>query len=82
MIMRTNTGPITISQPLVWSILFDNTQKKLTQLDILYKNEDKVGGRGDNFTFKLSVFYDEYQLIGFLSNSYLDNASFMLTSEA
>ncbi len=51
--------------------------KELTQLDKLYKNEDKFGGTGDNFTFKLSVFYDKCQLVGLSSNAYLGGASVM-----
>ena len=56
--------------------------KELTQLDKLYKNDDKFGGTGDNFTFRLSVFYDKCQLVGLPLNAYLESASVMLTGQA
>ena len=56
--------------------------KELTQLDKLYKNEDKFGGTGDNFTFKLSIFYDKCQLVGLPPDAYLEGASVMLTGQA
>ena len=56
--------------------------KELTQLDKLYKNEDKFGGTGDNFAFKLSIFYDKCQLVGLPSDAYLEGASVMLTGQA
>lgn len=52
------------------------------QLDKLYKNKDKSGGTGDNFTFKLSVFYDKCQLVGLSSDTYLKGAFVMLTGQA
>lgn len=56
--------------------------KKLTQLDKLYKNEYKVCGIRNNFTFKLSIFYDKYQLISLSPNAYLEGTSVMLTGQA
>ena len=56
--------------------------KKLIQLDKLYKNKDKFGGTGDNFAFKLNIFYDKCQLVGLLSDAYLEGASVMLTGQA
>ena len=56
--------------------------KELTQLDKLYKNEDKFGGTGDNFTFKLSIFHDKCQLVGLPPDAYLEGASIMLTGQA
>ncbi len=56
--------------------------KELTQLDKLYKNEDKFDGNGDNFTIELSVFYNKCQLVGLLSNAYFESASNMLTGKA
>ncbi len=55
--------------------------KKLIQLDKLYKTKDKFGGIGDNFAFKLSIFYHKCQLVGLPVNAYLKGAFIMLISE-
>lgn len=52
--------------------------KKLIQFDKLYKNKDKFSGTEENFTFKLNIFYDKYQLVSFLSDTYFKNASIIL----
>ena len=56
--------------------------KKLIQLDKLYKNKDKFSRTRDNFTFKLSIFYDKCQLVGLLLDAYLEGASIILTGQA
>ena len=56
--------------------------KKLTHLDKLYKNKDKFGGTEDNFTFKLSIFYDKCQLIDLPLDAYLKNSSIILTGQS
>lgn len=47
--------------------------KELIQLNKLYKNKDKFGGIRNNFTFKLSIFYDKCQFVRLFSNVYLEN---------
>ena len=56
--------------------------KELTLLDKLYKNKDKFGRTRDNFTFKLSIFYDKCQLVGLHPDAYFEGASVMLTGQA
>lgn len=55
--------------------------KKLVQLDKLYKNEDKFSGIGDNFIFKLSIFYNKYQFIGLFSEVYLESIKVILIDQ-
>lgn len=56
--------------------------KELIQLDKLYKNEDKFSRTEDNFTFKLSIFYDKCQLVGLLLDTYFEGVSVLLTGQA
>ena len=48
----------------------------------MYKTEDKFGGIGDNFAFKLSIFHDKCRFVGLSSDSYLEGTSVMLTDQA
>lgn len=48
----------------------------------LYKNKNKFGWIRDNFTFKLRISYDKYQLAGLSPDTYLKNVFVMLTGQA
>ena len=48
----------------------------------MYKIKNKFGGTGDNFTFKLGIFHDKYQLVGLPSDAYHEDTFVMLTSQA
>ena len=74
---QSNYQPASSPVPTIWQY-----SKKLTQLNKLYKNEDKFGRTGDNFTFKPSIFYDKCQLVGLPPDAYLEGASVMLTGQA
>lgn len=43
---------------------------------------DKFDGKGYNFNFKLSIFYDKCQLVGLSSDAYLEGAFVILTGQA
>lgn len=51
-------------------------------LDKIYKEEDKFGGRGDNFDFKVTVYYDKCRRAGLPPHAYIFGASIMLTGQA
>jgi hypothetical protein len=56
--------------------------KELTQLNKIYKKKDKFSGIGDNFSFKLIIFYDKCELVELLSNAYIQKTSIMLSDQA
>lgn len=51
-------------------------------MDKIYKEEDKFGRTGDNFDFKLTVYYDKCRQAGLPSHTYIYGASIMLTGQA
>ena len=56
--------------------------KELTQLDKIYKSEDKFSGTGDNFAFKLTIYYNKCRLVGLPPEAYIQGASIMLSGQA
>ena len=51
-------------------------------LDKVYKDEDKFSGTGDNFNFKVTIFYNKCRQIGLPPNVYIQGASIMLFGQA
>ncbi len=51
-------------------------------LDKIYKDEDKFSGTGDNFNFKVTIFYDKCRRVGLPPNAYIYGASIMLSGQA
>lgn len=43
---------------------------------------DKFVGIKDNFIFKLSIFYNKYQLVALILDAYLENISIILIGQA
>ena len=56
--------------------------RELTQLDKTYREEEKFGGTGDNFSFKTNIFYDKCRRAGVPPTAYMEAASIMLTGQA
>lgn len=55
---------------------------ELTQLDKVYKDDDKFSGTGDNLDYKLAIFYDKCNRIGLPPEMYGRAASIMLSGQA
>lgn len=51
-------------------------------LDKIYKDEDKFSGTGDNFNFKVTIFYDKCRRVGLLPNAHFYGASIILSGQA
>ena len=51
-------------------------------LDKIYKDKDKFSGIGDNFTFKVTIFYDKCRRVGLPPNAYIYGVSIMLSGQA
>ena len=51
-------------------------------LDKIYKDKDKFSGMGDNFNFKVTIFYDKYRQVGLLIDAYIYSASIILSGQA
>ena len=52
---------------------------KLVMLDKIYKDEDQFSGIGNNFNFKVTIFYDKCKQVGLLLNTYIYSASIILS---
>ena len=50
-------------------------------LDKIYKDEDKFSGTGDNFNFKVTIFYNKYRQVGLPPNAYIYGTSIMLSGQ-
>ena len=51
-------------------------------LDKIYKNKDKFSGTGDNFNFKVIIFYNKYRPVGLPPNAYIYDTFIMLFGQA
>ena len=51
-------------------------------LDKIYKEEDKFSGTGDNFNFKVTIFYNKYRQVRLPPNAYIYSTSIMLSDQA
>lgn len=69
-------------QNLIQSIQDNQFSRQLVLLDKIYKEEDKFGGTGDNFDFKVTVYYDKCRRADLPSHAYIYSASIMLTGQA
>ena len=56
--------------------------KELIMLDKIYKDDDKFGGTGDNFSFKVTIFLDKCRRVGLPEDAYIQGASIMLSGQA
>lgn len=45
--------------------------KKLIMLYKIYKDNDKLSGKDDNFSFKVTIFLDKYRQVDLRGNSYI-----------
>ncbi len=64
------------------SRLVQNFFKKLSQLDKIYKNDEKFKSTDDNFEFKLKIFINKCKRVELSSHAYLKEIAFMLASRA
>ena len=51
-------------------------------LDKIYKNDDKFGGTGNNFSFKVTIFLNKYRQIGLPEDAHILGAPIMLSGQA
>ena len=51
-------------------------------LDKIYKEKDKFSSIGDNFNFKITIFYNKCRRVGLSPNTYIYGASIMLSGQA
>ena len=51
-------------------------------LDKIYKDDDKFGGIGDNFRFKVTIFLDKCRRVGLPEDAYIQDTSIMLSGQA
>ena len=56
--------------------------RELVLLDKIYKDDDKFSGTGDNFVFKVNIYYDKCRRVGLPPDAYLHDASIMLFGQA
>jgi hypothetical protein len=59
-----------------------NFFKKLSQLDKIYKNDEKFKSTDDNFEFKLKIFINKCKRVELSSHVYLKKIAFMFASRA
>jgi hypothetical protein len=55
-----------------------NFFKKLSQLNKIYKNDEKFKNTNDNFDFKMRIFFNKCKRVELSSHAYMKKASFML----
>ena len=55
---------------------------KLIMLDKFYKDDDKFGDMGNNFSFKVTFFLNKYRHVGLPKDVYIQGASIMLSDQA
>jgi hypothetical protein len=59
-----------------------NFFKELSQLDKIYKNDEKFKNTDDNFEFKLKIFINKCKRVELSSHAYLKEVASMLASRA
>jgi hypothetical protein len=64
------------------SRLVQNFFKKLSQLDKIYKNDEKFKSTDDNFEFKLKIFINKCKRVELSSHAYMKEIAFMLANRA
>jgi hypothetical protein len=62
------------------SRLVQNFFKELSQLDKIYKNDEKFKNTDDNFEFKLKIFINKCKRVELSSHAYLKEVAFMLAN--
>lgn len=55
--------------------------KNLVILDKIYKNEDKFRRTGNNFNFKVIIFYNKYRQVRLTPNAYIYDTAIMLSGQ-
>lgn len=55
--------------------------KKLTIFAKIYQNKAKFNSIGNNFNFKVPIFYDKYKQVKLLLNTYMYDTSIRLSSQ-
>lgn len=50
--------------------------------DKIYKGDDKFGGMGDNFNFKIIIFLNKYRRVDLPKDTYIQGSSIMLSGQA
>jgi hypothetical protein len=63
------------------SRLVQNFCKKLSQLNKIYKNDEKFKNTNDNFEFKSKIFFNKCKRVELSSHAYIEEIAFMLTSQ-
>jgi hypothetical protein len=61
--------------------LVQNFCKKLSQLNKIYKNDEKFKSTDDNFEFKLKIFFNKCKRVELSSHAYIEEIAFMLASQ-
>jgi hypothetical protein len=64
------------------SRFIQNFFKKLSQLNKIYKNDEKFKSTDNNFEFKLKIFINKCKRVELSSHAYLKEIAFMLASRA
>lgn len=49
----------------------NQNSKDFIMLDKIYKNDDKFGDTGDNFSFKVIIFLDKYRWVSLPEDAYI-----------
>ncbi len=62
------------------SRLVQNFFKELSQLNKIYKNDEKFKNTDDNFEFKLKIFINKCKRVELLSHAYMKEIAFMLAN--
>jgi hypothetical protein len=57
-----------------------NFFKKLSQLNKIYKNDEKFKNTDDNFDFKLKIFVNKCKRVGLFAHAYMKEIAFMLAN--
>ncbi len=56
------------------------SSRKLSQLNKIYKNDEKFKNTDDNFEFKLKIFINKCKRVELSSHAYLKEIAFMLAN--
>jgi hypothetical protein len=59
-----------------------NFFKKLSQLNKIYKNDEKFKSTDDNFDFKLKIFVNKCKRVELFAHAYMKEIAFMLANRA
>jgi hypothetical protein len=64
------------------SRLVQNFFKELSQLNKIYKNDEKFKSTDDNFEFKFKIFINKCKRVELSSHAYIEEVAFMFANQA